>query len=42
MILYYLKVYIAAVIGFLALDAVWLGLVARGFYQEQVGFLLRD
>ena len=27
---------------FLLFDALWLGLVAPGFYQSQIGFLLRD
>lgn len=29
-------------IGFLAIDLVWLGLVARGFYRRQLAFLLSD
>lgn len=28
--------------SFLALDAIWLGVVAPRFYQSQIGFLLRD
>lgn len=39
---YYLKVYLAALVGFLAIDMVWLTLVARGFYRRQLGFLLSD
>lgn len=27
---------------FLAIDAVWLGLIAPGFYQRHLGFLLRE
>ena len=26
---------------FFAIDLIWLGIVARGFYQKQLGFLLR-
>jgi len=39
---YYLKVYLAAFGGFLAIDMIWLGLLARGFYQNQLGFLLSE
>ena len=39
---YYLKVYAATFIGFLAIDFVWLGLVARKFYRQHLGFLLAD
>ena len=42
MLLYYLKVYVFAFAGFLALDMVWLAIVARGFYRSQLGFLLSD
>jgi uncharacterized membrane protein len=42
MTMYYLKVYLAALVGFLALDAIWLGVIARGFYREKLGFLLSD
>lgn len=37
---YYLKLYIAILIAFFAIDMVWLGLVARTFYRKQLGFLL--
>jgi len=40
--MYFLKVYLAAVVGFLAIDMVWLGIVARGFYRKHLGFLLAD
>ncbi len=42
MIAYYLKVYLSALVGFLAIDMVWLLIVARGFYRKQLGFLLSD
>jgi len=38
----YLKVYFCALVGFLAIDAVWLTVVARGFYRKHLGFLLTD
>jgi uncharacterized membrane protein len=38
--LYYLKLYLAALIAFLAIDALWLGLVARAFYRTHLGFLM--
>ncbi len=40
--IYYLKLYAATFAGFLAIDIVWLALVARGFYKNRLGFLLSD
>ncbi len=40
MMTYYLKLYLATLIAFLAIDMVWLGLVARTFYRKHLGFLL--
>ena len=40
--MFYLKLYLCTLVGFLALDAVWLGVVARGFYRRQLGSLLSD
>ncbi|MFT5524845.1 MAG: putative membrane protein, partial [Pirellulaceae bacterium] len=37
----YLKVYLAMLICFFAVDLIWLGVIAKGFYQNQLGFLLR-
>jgi uncharacterized membrane protein len=37
---FHLKVYLACIAGFLLLDMVWLSVVAQGFYQRQLGFLL--
>ena len=37
---YYFKLYLATLIAFLAIDMVWLGLVARTFYRNYLGFLL--
>lgn len=42
MMLYYFKLYAATLLGFLAIDIVWLAFVARGFYKRQLGFLLSD
>ncbi len=36
------KAYALTLIVFLALDFLWLGLVARGFYAAQLGSLMRD
>jgi uncharacterized membrane protein len=38
--LYYLKVYLATLGAFFVIDMIWLGLVARTFYRQQIGFLL--
>jgi uncharacterized membrane protein len=35
------KLYFATLVVFLAIDMVWLGLVAKGFYQRHLGDLLR-
>jgi uncharacterized membrane protein len=37
---YYLKLYLATFIVFLAIDMIWLGIVARTFYRNNLGFLL--
>ncbi len=37
---YYIKLYFVTLFAFLAIDMVWLGLVARNFYYEQLGFLM--
>jgi uncharacterized membrane protein len=42
MMAYYLKVYAAALVGFLAIDMLWLGVLARSFYRNQLGFLLSE
>ena len=41
MLTFYLKLYFCTLLAFFAIDMVWLGLVARGFYQKHLGFLLR-
>ncbi len=37
----FLKLYLVALPFFFILDLVWIGLVARNFYQTQIGFLLK-
>ena len=37
---YYVKLYLATLIAFFAVDLLWLGLVARTFYRQQLGFLM--
>lgn len=37
---YYLKLYLATFIAFFAIDMLWLGWLARGFYRKYLGFLM--
>lgn len=37
----FLKLYAVSIVVFLAIDAVWLGFVARDFYRQEIGDLLR-
>ena len=37
---YYLKLYLATLAAFFAIDMLWLGLVARTFYRKYLGFLM--
>lgn len=37
----FLKLYGVAFVTFLVMDLMWLGVVARSFYQEQMGHLMR-
>lgn len=36
----YLKLYIIMLIVLLAIDALWLGIIARGFYATHLGYVL--
>jgi uncharacterized membrane protein len=36
------KHYFIVLFVFLVMDAIWLGLIARPFYQAQIGFLLAE
>jgi uncharacterized membrane protein len=38
----YIAAYVIALAIFLVLDALWLGLVARGFYMSRIGDLILD
>ena len=38
--IYYLKLYLASLVVFFAVDMVWLGLVASSFYKNQLGYLM--
>ncbi|MCB0078119.1 MAG: DUF2177 family protein [Anaerolineales bacterium] len=37
---YHLKLYFAALLIFLAIDALWLGLLSGSFYRRQIGHLM--
>lgn len=37
----FVKLYGAALVTFLVIDLIWLGVVARSFYQHQMGHLMR-
>jgi len=36
----YLKLYLVSLTAFFAIDMLWLGLAARSFYQQHLGFLM--
>ena len=38
----FLKMYLIAFLVFLAVDALWLGLVAPKFYKSQIGFIMAE
>lgn len=38
----FLKLYAIALPVFIALDMVWLGLIAKDFYRNQIGFLMKS
>lgn len=39
--LFYIIAYVASTVVFLAADALWLGVVAKDFYAQQLGHLMR-
>ena len=39
---FFLKLYLATLVAFFAIDMLWLGLVAVSFYQAQIGHLMAD
>ncbi len=42
MLLQFLKLYLPTAVVFFAIDLVWLGVVAAGFYQRHLGHLLAE
>jgi uncharacterized membrane protein len=38
----FLKLYIIALTLFLLIDMTWLGLIAKNFYSQQIGFLMKS
>ncbi|MBS4043410.1 MAG: DUF2177 family protein [Chitinophagaceae bacterium] len=38
----FLKLYGIALIIFFAIDMLWLGFIAKNFYKEQIGFLMKE
>jgi uncharacterized membrane protein len=38
----FLKLYSIAIVVFFAIDMLWLGLVAKNFYSQQIGFLMKS
>jgi uncharacterized membrane protein len=40
MVVYYVKLYVATLVTFLAIDILWLGLIARQFYAKYLGYLM--
>ena len=40
--MFYLKLYLATLVAFVVIDGLWLGVVAKNFYQKHLGEMLRD
>lgn len=38
----FFKLYLVALLLFFAIDLVWLGVIAKSLYKEQIGFLMTD
>lgn len=38
----YLKIYIVTFVIFIGIDFAWIGFVAKKFYRNQIGFLMKD
>lgn len=36
------SIYLVALVTFFLLDMLWLGVIASGFYRDQIGFLLKE
>ena len=37
-----IKAYLGTLVTFLAIDAIWLGIISRGMYNRWIGHLMRD
>ena len=37
----YITIYLVSFTAFFVLDLIWLGVINKGFYQEQIGHLMR-
>ncbi len=37
----FVKIYLITLVVFFAIDMIWLGLVAKTFYQSQIGYLMK-
>jgi len=37
-----IKTFFVALVSFMIIDFTWLGLVAKGFYDKRIGFLMKD
>jgi uncharacterized membrane protein len=40
--LFYLKLYVLTIPIFFIVDILWLGVIARGYYRQKLGFILSD
>jgi uncharacterized membrane protein len=40
--IHFIKVYATAFVAFLVIDLIWLGVIAKNLYQNNVGFLLKE
>jgi len=38
----FFKLYLVSLVVFFAIDLVWLGIIAKNLYREQIGFLMAD
>ncbi len=38
----YIQLYLVVLASFFVIDMIWLGLVAKKFYRDQLGFLMRE
>lgn len=40
--LFYLKLYFVTILIFLGIDSIWLGFIAKSFYQKHIGHLMAE